>query len=94
MNNGYFESEGGIPVKVRSHMHEAVAGRRRVDFDISAPLPQTCSHIDGWMAERLEWICHVCEAKSRIEACSFEADGENWGTDFAPIPWPGMCEHM
>ena len=77
MNNRYFESRGGIPVKVRSHMRKSVAVRRRVDFDISAPLPWACSHIGGWMAERLEWICHVCEGKSRIEACSFGVDAEN-----------------
>ena len=41
-------------------------------------LPWACSHIQGWMVECLEWICHVCEGRSKIGVWDFEADAENW----------------
>ena len=68
-------------LKVCSYIHEVVAGRRGVDFDISTWLLRASTHIGGWMAEHLEWICHVCEGRSRIGVRGFKADTENWMFD-------------
>ena len=51
-------------------------------------LYRACSHIGGWVAERYERICHVCEDSRRIGERGFEADAENWALD---LWYNGLC---
>ena len=64
-------------VKLRSHMHGAVAERRRADFDIPAPPLHVCSHIRGADAggSAFSW------GQRWFGARGFEADAENWVLD-------------
>ena len=68
-------SPGGL--KLRSHMRGAVAGRRRADFEIPAPLPRVCSHIRGADAggSAISW------GQWWFGARGFEADAANWVLD-------------
>ena len=64
-------------------MRGAVAERRRVDFDIPAPLPQVCSHIRGADAggSAIPW------GQRWFGARGFEADAENWVSDPFVAEW-------
>ena len=58
-------------------MRGAVAGRRRADFEILAPLPRVCSHIRGADAggSAISW------GQWWFGARGFEADAANWVLD-------------
>ena len=86
-----------VQEQVRSHMREAVAGRKRAIFDIPA------SHIRGWLVECLGRICHVCGAEVWVWGARFRSGHGKFG--IGPIscgfysrsvstPRTRMCEHM
>ena len=58
-------------------MREAVAERRRADFDIPAPQPQACSHIrqEDAGGSAISW------GQRWFGVRGFEADVENWVLD-------------
>ena len=74
-NNAKWRRRRGV--KLRSHMRGAVAGRRRADFEIPAPLPRVCSHIRGADAggSAISW------GQWWFGARGFEADAAIWVLD-------------
>ena len=73
----YFCILGVSHLKLRSHMHGAVAERRRADFDIPAPQLRVCSHIRGAGAggSAISW------GQWWFGARDFEAGAVNWVLD-------------
>ena len=86
--------ETTLKIKLRSHMRGAVAERRRVDFDIPAPLPRVCSHIRGWTRSGRGRICHflrtmmVWSARFRSGRGKLGVGPISCGAVFAPAPPP------
>ena len=93
-----------LTVKLRSHMRRAVAERRRVDFEIPAPLPRVCSHLRGADAERTRADLPFLEDNDGLEravskqrrqiGCWNHFLRSGFCSRSATAPRPRMCERM